>query len=256
MLRNLRVATSELETRVTRVECTSENENDSPRTSPKPAQENTILFLSYGQISELVDAAMSLAVDRDALPPSTLALVSGGASGGAAALVTSLALCPIELIKVRVQTGRSAGVLACASEVFRAHGLRGFYAALGATVLREVPGNVAFFGMYASCSSALQSPAAHALPLPGDAKILLAGGLAGQAFWAVSLPADNIKTRQQAFGKKSAPSVQETARRIWAEQGVRGFYRGLAPCMLRAFPSNAALFWGFETTKATLSQRL
>lgn len=38
-----------------------------------------------------------------------------------------------------------------------------------------------------------------------------------------------------------------------AEAGVKGFYRGFAPVMLRAFPANAATFAFKEQATATLN---
>jgi hypothetical protein len=42
------------------------------------------------------------------------------------------------------------------------------------------------------------------------------------------------------------PSFLVIARRIYTREGIRGFYRGLGPCLLRAFPSNACAFFVYE----------
>ena len=42
------------------------------------------------------------------------------------------------------------------------------------------------------------------------------------------------------------PSFRSTARQILAEGGYRGFYRGLGPTLLRAFPVNASAIWVYE----------
>jgi solute carrier family 25 carnitine/acylcarnitine transporter 20/29 len=42
------------------------------------------------------------------------------------------------------------------------------------------------------------------------------------------------------------PSFLHVARQIHANEGLRGFYRGLAPCFIRAFPSNACAFFVYE----------
>jgi len=39
---------------------------------------------------------------------------------------------------------------------------------------------------------------------------------------------------------------RDVCRSIYYKNGVNGFYKGLASCLLRAGPSNAAGFWGFE----------
>lgn len=40
--------------------------------------------------------------------------------------------------------------------------------------------------------------------------------------------------------------VAEAARLIWRTQGVRGFYAGFVPILLRAFPVNAAAYSVYE----------
>ena len=41
-------------------------------------------------------------------------------------------------------------------------------------------------------------------------------------------------------------SFAGTVRQILAEGGYRGFYRGLGPTLLRAFPVNASALWVYE----------
>jgi len=88
----------------------------------------------------------------------------------------------------------------------------------------------------------------------------ISGGLGSFAFWAMAIPADNVKNRMMAHPFPSPypyppaptsasimrPSFLLTARRIYSEGGLSGFYRGLGPCLLRAFPSNACAFFVYE----------
>lgn len=37
-----------------------------------------------------------------------------------------------------------------------------------------------------------------------------------------------------------------TVRNIYGQQGIPGFFRGLGPCLLRAFPVNACAFFVYE----------
>ena len=47
-------------------------------------------------------------------------------------------------------------------------------------------------------------------------------------------------------------STMDCCRQLWAEGGWRRFYRGLAPCLLRSFPANAACFLAYERAKQML----
>jgi len=53
-------------------------------------------------------------------------------------------------------------------------------------------------------------------------------------------PSENIKV--------SRPSFSQTARDIFLREGYRGFFKGLGPCLLRAFPVNASAFFVYEGT--------
>jgi solute carrier family 25 (mitochondrial carnitine/acylcarnitine transporter), member 20/29 len=107
----------------------------------------------------------------------------------------------------------------------------------------------------------------------------LSGGFGAFAFWFAAMPADNIKkwvyclhrciwaylsfslarlyipnSRMMAKPLPSPgsaepyirPTFMSVAREIRAREGLPGFYRGLTPTLLRAFPVNAAAFFVFE----------
>jgi solute carrier family 25 carnitine/acylcarnitine transporter 20/29 len=46
--------------------------------------------------------------------------------------------------------------------------------------------------------------------------------------------------------------VFDCAHKIYSELGIRGFFRGFGPTMLRAFPANAATFLAYEVTRKNL----
>jgi hypothetical protein len=48
-------------------------------------------------------------------------------------------------------------------------------------------------------------------------------------------------------------SLSGTARALWCEAGAAGFWRGFTPCVLRAFPANAAAFTGFSLAMRALN---
>ncbi len=212
------------------------------------AAENSLLFMSYSQIKAGVDRSFSKAPLRDSeLAQGHKTFLTGALAGALGSFVTSVALCPIEMIKVRCQTGEQSGMARCAVNIVRQGGPRALFKGFGATILREAPGNLAFFGTY---EASLESLRRNRVFQSEDARVLTAGGLGGVGFWIVALPADAVKTQQQCFA--SSGGFMQAAREIHANQGLRGFYRGLAPVLLRAFPSNAALFWGVSKTQQLL----
>ena len=75
---------------------------------------------------------------------------------------------------------------------------------------------------------------------------LLAGGFAGVCYWCVAFPWDVLKARMMTAPEdRPFPSLRAAAEQLYAEAGWRGFWRGFLPCVLRAFPANAAAFGGF-----------
>ncbi|GBG34422.1 Mitochondrial carnitine carrier [Hondaea fermentalgiana] len=216
------------------------------------ALENAVLFMSYAQILKTTDAIFERVVGDRPMSEATAALGKGAVAGSMAAIVASAILCPIELVKVRVQAGEGPSAMHCAATVLRREGVAGLFHGMGATVAREVPGNIAFFGVYEFARAALDG---NQFMTSTDAQVLTAGGLGGTAFWLVALPADAIKTQQQLFSSTKL-NMRETSAMIMRTEGLRGFYRGLMATVVRAFPSNAALFWGVERTRDFLENVL
>jgi len=75
----------------------------------------------------------------------------------------------------------------------------------------------------------------------------LSGGLGSFAFWFMAIPADNVKNRMMATSHNAPkPTFLGTLRHVYRTTGVRGFYAGLTPTILRAFPTNACAFYVYE----------
>jgi solute carrier family 25 (mitochondrial carnitine/acylcarnitine transporter), member 20/29 len=49
------------------------------------------------------------------------------------------------------------------------------------------------------------------------------------------------------YSKKQYPSMIVAAQKLWAEGGVARFYKGFAPCIIRAVPANAAMLYTVDT---------
>jgi len=64
--------------------------------------------------------------------------------------------------------------------------------------------------------------------------------------WVLVFPVDTVKSRLQGAAEKM--SVARVVREVYAAGGVKGFFPGVGPAMLRSFPANAATFVGLELT--------
>lgn len=88
---------------------------------------------------------------------------------------------------------------------------------------------------------------------------LLAGGSAGFCYWLSCYPIDVVKARMQAAPDVSPPvykGMTHCFRTIYRQEGYRAFFSGFTPCVLRAFPANAAAFVGFELALRALPEEL
>jgi solute carrier family 25 carnitine/acylcarnitine transporter 20/29 len=163
----------------------------------------------------------------------------------------AFANCPIELLKVRLQVQDTSrpivyrNIWHCAVESIKLQGFSGVYRGFTATLLRDIPSFAGYFGTYEVLTRSL-----YPRDRPSVWPLLLAGGLAGFGAWIPCYPQDVIKSRMQS--NPSYRSSLECARHIYAEAGWRGFWRGMGPTMARAFPANAATFFGYEVVKAAL----
>jgi hypothetical protein len=53
-------------------------------------------------------------------------------------------------------------------------------------------------------------------------------------------------------GKESAKASCGPIVQMYASEGIRGFWRGFGPCLVRSFPANAVCFMVYEQTKKVL----
>jgi len=132
------------------------------------------------------------------------------------------------------------------------YGLRGIYQGLSATLLRNTPAFSMYFGFNELTRRALASPGQSTASLEGW-KYLVAGGTGGFLYWFLTYPADVIKSSMQADSLEASQrkyhNILHCARTLYAEAGIRRFFRGWTPCILRSVPANAVLWVVFEKVR-------
>ena len=192
------------------------------------------------------------------------------------ALVTgafiSVLVTPMEGVKARLQVQYSAtttttgtgtkplykGPIDCALKITRSHGVsKGLYRGWLPVVLARMSnysyfgGQVFFTGLIAS-TIGTNLEAGEKLPVGYS---LISGGFAGCTYWLSCYPLDVIKNRMMAASDdKAYKGMTDCFRQILRNEGWRGFFVGFSPCVLRAFPANAAAFLGFEMAMRALPE--
>ncbi|KAJ1724328.1 hypothetical protein LPJ53_001411 [Coemansia erecta] len=188
-------------------------------------------------------------------------------AGAWAGAVNSVLASPVELVKVRLQTqygGAGAGAGAGASgpvavgrALARQHGVRGVMWGFWATVAREVPAYAAFYAGFEFAKRRLAQAQGLAPGQPvGVAGLVAAGAVGGVSYWSASYPLDVIKSRVQnaAQPPRGAGYIAAAARRIYAEQGLRGFFRGYSTSVVRSIPAAGVTFAVYELVAGALQR--
>jgi solute carrier family 25 thiamine pyrophosphate transporter 19 len=189
-------------------------------------------------------------------------LVFGAASGAFATALTY----PLDLLRTvfaaqtepRTYTGLGSAV----RSICRSHGVRGLYAGFGPTLIEIVPYVAIAFASY-------ESAKAYALERRPDKKLstldsLVIGASTGTFSKLVTLPLDNAKKRMQIQGHFAEAGKQSEVRysgmidclaKSYARVGVRGWFRGLSPSLIKAAPNSAVTFAAYEFAKRTILSR-
>lgn len=211
--------------------------------------ENTMVFGLYEEIKRKyyyeTDNGCDCFLNRDT-PNFSRSLCLGSFTGICSAFVLN----PSEVIKAKIQTTEG---FECASSIeiikrmIGKHGIKSLFCGLDSQIIRDGVFYAAFFGMYEMNCHLLSK---YFPSIPKDLNYFLSGGLSGTISWILAMPFDVPKTNIQARWCTSVVgSYLPEILRIKQERGFTGFYKGLTPALIRAFPANAALFLGVETGK-------
>ncbi|KAI0917376.1 hypothetical protein AcW1_007425 [Taiwanofungus camphoratus] len=189
--------------------------------------------------------------------PSSANSMIAGAGGG---LVASIATCPLDVIKTRLQAQQAVsgqkgyeGVVATVKTVLKHDGFRGLYRGLGPTILGYLPTWAIYFAVYDGIKSHFGEkplgdvetvrhvyPAAQVKgyqPLAREhpwSLHLFSAMAAGATSTTCTNPLWVIKTRfmTQSFQEKRYRHTIDAALTIYRTEGWRAFFRGLLPSLL------------------------
>ncbi|KAI1812905.1 carrier protein YMC2 [Poronia punctata] len=180
-----------------------------------------------------------------------------GIAGIMAGSTVSFIAAPVEHVKARLQIQYSAqkadrlyqGPIDCLRKIYGAHGIRGVYKGLAATLIFR-----SFFFFWWGSYDVFSRLMRDRTSLSAPAINFWAGGLSAQIFWLTSYPSDVVKQRimtdpmggKLSDGTPKFRNWAEAARAVYRENGAKGYWRGFVPCFLRAFPANAMALVAFE----------
>ncbi|KAI8342686.1 mitochondrial carrier domain-containing protein [Chlamydoabsidia padenii] len=166
-------------------------------------------------------------------------MVAGGSAGASQVVFTN----PLEIVKIRLQVqGEQAKThpdmpRRSAIWIVKNLGIVGLYKGVSACLLRDVPFSAIYFPAYAHLKKDLfhEGPD-HKLTIT---ELLSAGAIAGMPAAYFTTPADVIKTRLQVEAKKGQTSytgIKDAAKKIYAEEGFKAFFKGGPARIFRSSP--------------------
>jgi len=189
---------------------------------------------------------------------SDLSIIIGGCVAGASQIFVG---CPVELIKIKLQTGaftrpgdilKEIGSFELARKLIESNGVRALYQGSALMLLREMPSSVVYMMTYQKLTIYLRKRNLSQLPFTKNNSSrnfvisFLSGGSAGTLAAFASVPFDVVKSRIQANSFKTTSGMAHHFAALYREQGLAGFTRGLIPLTIRAFPVNGAAFVAYE----------
>ncbi|MCJ8745549.1 hypothetical protein PDJAM_G00131320 [Pangasius djambal] len=199
------------------------------------------------------------------------------------ALLTSLFVTPLDVIKIRLQAQRSplykgkcfvycnglmdhicvcengnvkawykpqghfSGTLDAFIKIVRMEGIKSLWSGLPPTLVMAVPATVMYFTSYDQLCAALR----HRMGGRSDLAPLLAGAIARVGSATLISPLELIRTKLQSE-RQSYRELSAVIRSAVHTEGWLALWRGLGPTLLRDVPFSAMYWYNYEKGKAWL----
>ncbi|KAH9910092.1 mitochondrial carrier domain-containing protein [Xylariomycetidae sp. FL2044] len=195
-------------------------------------------------------------------------------SSTVAGVVTQVLTNPIWVLKVRMVSSdrTSAGAYPTmwsgAKEILKTEGWRAFYRGLGISLVGVSHGAVQFAVYdpikrlyFARRNRSRGSEEQQASLDPPEAMTnkatVVISTIAKFVAGATTYPHQVIRSRLQNYdaAERYGVGVRGVAVRLWKEEGLRGFYRGIIPGIVRVMPATWVTFLVYENVKSYLPER-
>ena len=182
--------------------------------------------------------------------------IISAAAGAVAGLVAGIAVCPLDVVKTRLQIqgsyhglgsglGANLGVIDTVKSIYQESGFKGFYSGLSPLLIGYLPSWAIYFYVY---KRALQR---------WEESYVLSAMAAGTCSTIATNPLWMIKTRLMAQNKQTSyhyKGFTDAVSSVYKGEGIRAFYKGLGPSLI-GLPHVAIHFKIYESLKKQLGSR-
>lgn len=199
--------------------------------------------------------------------------VTGSANflAGLAAGVTEAVavVCPMEVVKIRLQAQHHSmsdpldvpkyrNAAHAAFTVIKEEGFGALYRGVSLTALRQGTNQAANFTAYTELKAYIQEHSSDPTKqLPGWQTSLI-GLVSGAVGPFSNAPIDTIKTRLQKTpaepGQTAMKRITAIASQMWKQEGLRAFWMGITPRVMRVAPGQAVTFTVYEYLKEIMER--
>lgn len=193
----------------------------------------------------LIDLAKA-ALDRP-LPDGTVGLTPWMAAltGGCSRALSAAALCPVTLVKTRLEYGSGAqmytGPLTAMRQIYGAEGVRGLFRGLGPTILTNAPFSGLYYMFYTDLKKRMSAEDRNQTLVN-----FTAGTFAASAATLLTQPADVLRTRTQMGLVQSGASPLSVLRSVMATGGAAALMTGTSPKVLKKILQTALVWTLYE----------
>lgn len=190
-------------------------------------------------------------------------------AGGLAGLVSQLSIYPLETIKTRMMAEmnpnrkpdspktrvKSIGAIDIARKMYVREGWRSFFRGLGPSLIGIVPYAGIDLTAYETFKIAYIKATGEQHPSPW--LHMVCGGASGALSASIVYPIGLVRTRLQAQGASMQTQMypggtMDVIRTTYKNEGLKGFYRGLVPNLVKVVPAVSLTYISYEQAKRYL----
>lgn len=162
---------------------------------------------------------------------------------------------PLDTVKVKMQAFPLLypNWISCATKTFKLEGFRGLYAGTVPALVANVAENAVLFTAYGYCQKIVAMLAGKDNPLEMSPILNgCAGSIAAVFAAGVLCPTELVKCKLQAQAELN-PLINHNAfqmcRQIYKTNGIRAFFVGMTPTLVREVPGYFSLFGAYEFSR-------
>ncbi|KAL3731070.1 hypothetical protein ACJRO7_028007 [Eucalyptus globulus] len=219
----------------------------------KVAPESALRFYTYEMLKRVIVTAQGGEEKAEIGPMGRLL------AGGVAGAVAQTTVYPMDLVKTRLQThvsdgGKIPSLGQMTRDIWVQEGPRAFYRGVVPSLIGIIP----YAGIDLAAYETLKDLSKKYILQdgePGPLVQLVCGMTSGALGASCVYPLQVVRTRMQAQRPDTDAAykgMSDVFRRTFKHEGLRGFYRGIFPNLLKVVPSASITYMVYETMKKRL----